>query len=497
MNAAGHVLIVDDDDDALRLLATLLERNGYRVLTAPDAEAAIRVVEDKGESIDVVVLDLMMPGRMNGYELCDWLRRRDAVTREIPVIVLSVKCSPQDMARSFASGAFQHITKPYDIHYLLAVIDSMLRLKRIQDDARETAHKFAAIFENAPVGLLVVDTDQEVLEMSRALRERYPDIRPGGGMRAWEFLGEEEGDGPDPDTPLAAALRNGEIRRRVVQGRDRDGEVWWDMSAAPLLDKKNRISGAVLILQDITRTRRAEEKMREEVEHAREAEEKMRVAADRYKHALTRQDELTMGLLNTQRELRQKKTELEASNRELEESKRKLEEMNALLEKLSVTDELTGLENRRHFNELFDRETRRAMRYDHPLSVIMLDIDHFKDVNDTWGHPTGDLVLQHLGEILRDHLRETDIIARYGGEEFIMALPETTPEIAARVAERLRERVEDESFHTDDGREIRITVSIGVVSRMGDLDPRRLVASVDEALYKAKRGGRNRVEIAA
>ncbi|MFW5857464.1 MAG: diguanylate cyclase [Planctomycetota bacterium] len=497
MPTSGHVLLVDDDEDALRLLATLLERNAYSVLTARNAAEAIEVVEAHGETIDVVVLDLMMPGEMNGYDLCDWLRNRDAVTRDIPVIVLSVKCSPQDMARSFASGAFQHITKPYDVHYLLAVVDSMLRLKRIQDDARRTAEKFGAVFENAPVGILVVDEQQEVLEMSRALRERYPDVRPGAGVHAYEFLFDPPREAPDPDGPLTAAIERGEIRRQVREGHDREGAVWWDMAAAPLLDKKHRTCGAVLILQDVTRARLAEEKMREEVEHARQAEEKMRTAVDRYKHMLSRQDELTEGLMNTQRELRQKKAELEESNRALEESKRKLEQVNALLERLSVTDDLTGLQNRRHFNEIFDLETRRAMRYYHPLSVIMLDIDHFKEVNDTYGHPAGDRVLQKLGQILRDHLRETDIIARYGGEEFIMALPETTPEIAHRVAERLRERIENESFGTENGKPLQITVSIGLVSRLGQLDAKDLVASADEALYRAKRAGRNRVVTAA
>jgi diguanylate cyclase (GGDEF)-like protein len=232
-----------------------------------------------------------------------------------------------------------------------------------------------------------------------------------------------------------------------------------------------------------------EERLRDEVERKRATEEKLRQAVDRHKAVLTQQDRNADRLLEVQRELRRK-------TKELGETNEKLEAANALLEMLSITDELTGLFNRRRFNEAFTMEVRRATRYHHSLSVIMLDIDHFKEVNDTHGHPAGDIVLKRLGAILRDHLRETDLVARYGGEEFVMVLPETTLEIARTIAERLRARIENETFRTDE-KELRITVSMGLVSRQGTLEAEALLAEADEALYRAKSGGRNRVELAA
>jgi len=490
MATGGQVLLVDDDLDARRLLAILLERNQYGVLTAATAEEAITLLGKRAAQFDLVVLDLIMPGGKDGYAVCDWMREQSPAVREIPIVVLSVKSSPRDMARSFASGAFQHVTKPYDIHYLLAVVDSMIRFKRVQDEARAAAEKFGAVFENAPVGIMVVNRDHEVLEMSRALRERYPEAAPGSGVKAHEILYAPPRAEPDPDSPLTDAVERGESRRSTVPLAGSQGTVWWDMSAAPLADQQGRVTGAVLIMHDVTASREMEERLRQEVERATAAEDKARMAMKRYKDNVVRQDEMTGRLIDTQRELRRKTTQLEEANL-------KLEKANVLLEKLSITDDLTGLDNRRHFDELFGTETRRATRYYHPLSVIMLDIDHFKEVNDTHGHQAGDKVLKRLGDILGQYLRETDIVARYGGEEFVMVLPETTPEIAERIASRLRESIEAESFPLGDGAEIKITVSMGVVSRRGQLEADALVAAADEALYEAKRTGRNRVVMAA
>jgi two-component system, cell cycle response regulator len=164
---------------------------------------------------------------------------------------------------------------------------------------------------------------------------------------------------------------------------------------------------------------------------------------------------------------------------------------------LSVTDPLTGVFNRGYMNTHLPDEIVRARRYGRPLSVIMCDIDHFKRVNDTFGHQAGDAVLQHFATGLRQLVRtNVDWVARYGGEEFIVVLPETTMEGASSAAERLREHVEGLVISFE-GRDIRITASFGVAGRDrvsgADLRPETLIADADTCLYRAKDEGRNRV----
>lgn len=175
-----------------------------------------------------------------------------------------------------------------------------------------------------------------------------------------------------------------------------------------------------------------------------------------------------------------------------------LREMNAQLEALSVTDALTGLANRRRLMTRLDEEVQRARRYKTPLSVVMIDIDHFKDVNDTHGHAMGDMVLRNIGAMLKASVRATDLAARYGGEELTLILAHTDGPGAVQVAENLREKFA-ELEHTLDGVTIRKTVSMGVSSRDGQGEvptSEDLLKVADEALYRAKQGGRNRVEVA-
>jgi diguanylate cyclase (GGDEF)-like protein len=164
----------------------------------------------------------------------------------------------------------------------------------------------------------------------------------------------------------------------------------------------------------------------------------------------------------------------------------------------AVTDELTGLANNRAFRDVADQEAARARRFGHSFSLLMLDVDDFKKVNDTHGHPQGDEVLRRIGAILRAESRGIDAPARYGGEEFAVALPETGTEGAVELAERIRARIEAEEVpFTDRDGELRITASLGVASIPDSAaDVRALVAAADAALYAAKRGGKNRVELA-
>ena len=175
-----------------------------------------------------------------------------------------------------------------------------------------------------------------------------------------------------------------------------------------------------------------------------------------------------------------------------------LEKANKEIKLLSRTDSLTGCYNRGHLNELLPREINRALRYKHPLALAMCDIDHFKKVNDTYGHQCGDEVLKILVQSITDLIRaDTDWLARYGGEEFMLVLPETNLDNAYGLAERLRKHIAQKTIETEEDR-LSITASFGVTAfdvatKSSSITPEALINAADRYLYEAKRKGRNKV----
>lgn len=175
---------------------------------------------------------------------------------------------------------------------------------------------------------------------------------------------------------------------------------------------------------------------------------------------------------------------------------RELQQVNEKLERLANTDSLTGLANRRHFMEVLNAEIERAERYDRALSLVLVDLDHFKEVNDSWGHLVGDEVLRATARVLESVCRDVDLAGRIGGEELALILPETTEEGASTVAERVRSRIENLRHEAPDGEGFRVTGSIGVAWLDDDVHSREdLLRQADRALYRAKEEGRNRVRL--
>ena len=183
--------------------------------------------------------------------------------------------------------------------------------------------------------------------------------------------------------------------------------------------------------------------------------------------------------------------ELEATAEELQASNDELEGMNQRLALLATTDGLTGLDNHRAFQEKLRREMAIAGRMECDLGLLILDVDFFKQYNDTYGHPAGDEVLRILGRLLKESVRAIDHVARYGGEEFAIILPNTNPQAMFEIGERIRTAVAEYLFPNRT-----ITLSIGAVALQGSsMDAEAFVQCADRALYESKRGGRNRLTL--
>jgi diguanylate cyclase (GGDEF)-like protein len=321
--------------------------------------------------------------------------------------------------------------------------------KNLEHALRETQETLRHILEILPVGVWVMDKDGRITHGNPAGRRiwggaRYVGPEEFGEYRGW-WMSTGKPIAPD-EWAATRAIRTGEssIDEEIrIQCFDGSEKIILN-SALPLYDLERHISGAIIVNQDIT---------------------------------ARKQEEI---------ELHRVQETLEVANRELRAALAR-EQLRAR------TDELTGLHNRRHFFELGEREHSVARRHGRPLSVIMIDIDHFKRVNDTFGHQAGDEVLAHVARIVAAHRRSGDIVARYGGEEFVLLLPETTAEQAYLVAEQLRGAIAATGLDTPGGRAT-FTISGGVTGLGGDGQSlEELIRRADRALYAAKAQGRNRV----
>ncbi len=221
------------------------------------------------------------------------------------------------------------------------------------------------------------------------------------------------------------------------------------------------------------------EAMAEHLEHSREENERARRALEKHKHDL-------------ELRVQQRTGELLEANDQLREEIRERERIEAVLQQTAQTDYLTQLPNRRAMIQILDKEAARFQRAQHPFSLVLLDIDHFKSINDSFGHDGGDEILVSIAEHMRHWMREKDVLARWGGEEFLILLSDTKVDRATEQAERLRAAIEAQTFSIQQG-DTRVTASLGVAGYISDQGIDSCIKDADIALYRAKSGGRNRV----
>lgn len=454
----ARVLVVDDIPANIKLLEARLTAEYFDVVTATNGPAAIQICE-RGEA-DIVLLDVMMPG-MDGFEVCRRLKASPTTTH-IPVVMVTALDQPSDRLQGLDAGADDFLTKPLDDTALFARVRSLSRLKGVMDELRTRAVASRDLGFADP---LVAAAAESGLNARILLVED----RATSSERLYAALANYHSVEVETD-PQAAVMR-------VAEG---DFEV-----VLVSLDLKG-FDGLRLCsqLRALERTRNAAVLLLGESEDKARILRGLEIGAHDF---LVRPIDRNELLARVKTQVRRKRY-----GDRLRSSLHNSMEM-------AVMDQLTGLHNRRyldsHLSALFDESALRARS----LSILILDIDHFKAVNDTYGHDAGDEVLREFANRVRACTRAIDVVARFGGEEIVAILPDTAIDAAYAVAERIREQVHNEPFIVQDGRHsINVTVSIGVTSRRaGDATAEVLFKRADQALYRAKQDGRNRVVRAA
>lgn len=448
---SARILVVDDQPANVRLLEARLQAEYFDVCTADNGQTALELA--RLEQPDVILLDVMMPG-MDGYEVCRRLKA-DAATRHIPVVMVTALDQREDRIKGLDAGADDFLTKPIDEVSLFARVRSLLRLKAVLDELRyreDSAALAGALVDSGDdIGVaqdvVIIAADQRVMPRYTAAMPDGANCRtytdPAEGMKAISV--ETDLLIVDLTSPAFDGLR--------ICARVRSDNATRQL---PIL--------AVVNPDDVPTAVRSLDLGVNDVVYR----------------------PVDGGELNARArtQLRRKRYADQLRNN-LEQS----------LE-MAVTDPLTGLHNRRYITSRLRQAIDSANNGGAPVSVLIADIDHFKRVNDTWGHDAGDAVLKEFAKRIIDGLRALDLASRYGGEEFVVMMPGAGLAEAAIAAERLRGRIEASAFEIPGSDPINVTVSIGLAQLSADEDMQSLLRRADAALYEAKTEGRNRVQAA-
>ncbi|PJT37822.1 PleD family two-component system response regulator [Ochrobactrum sp. 23A/997/2015] len=454
----ARILVVDDVDSNVKLLEARLLSEYYEVVTAHSGPEAIKIC--LGGQIDVVLLDILMPD-MDGFEVCRRLKD-DPRTSNIPVVIVTSLDGAEDKIRGLEAGADDFLFKPVSDLQLMSRVKSLARLKLVSDE----------LFQRTGT---VADAEVETLLASK-MGGNYADKDEVARIL---IVDEDE---------LAAA------RLRLILGETYRVDVASDANTALIraidTDYDSIVVSANFTYYDPLRL----------CSQLRTIERTRLVPII----LVVREDEGALVVraleLGVNDYLMRPLEKLELFARLRTQIKRKC--YNDLLRQslnrtitMAVTDSLTGLHNRRYLDTHMPVLLTRAMGRERPLSVIMLDFDHFKRINDQFGHDAGDDVLREFAARLRKNIRGMDLLCRYGGEEFVVVLPDSDVEAARAVAERIRTAVSEAPFSVANGKhKVNLTVSMGIAGLrlIGD-SAEALFSRTDAALYQAKKGGRNRI----
>jgi two-component system cell cycle response regulator len=456
----ARVLVVDDLLPNVKLLEAKLRAEYFEVVTAQSGEEAIAAAE--ADQPDIVLLDVMMPG-MDGFETCRALKG-SPTTCHIPVVMVTALDQQADRLAGLNAGADDFLTKPVQDVALFARVRSLSRLKQMTDELRRRHAQGAEMGVVSPALLddlgseerrILVVTDEEVIDgLEGGVAELPATVRFEYQSDGRVALDRMRDDAPDVIL-LDLAMESYDPLRLCSAVRSFEGS-----RLVPIL--------AVARSADTRKLVRA-----------------LDIGVNDYMMRPVDPQEAAARIRTQLKRLRYVES-LRASFDETLE--------------LAVTDQLTGLYNRRYLATQLPKMIQDARAKMRPLSVMVLDIDHFKRVNDTLGHDVGDVVLKEVARRLRLSVRGVDLACRYGGEEFVFVMPDTDATFAEIVAERLRAAIAREPIDVPNGEPLPVTTSIGVASLDLSSDaetPQTLIKAADEALYRAKDDGRNRVAMRA
>lgn len=448
---SARILVVDDIEANVRLLEAKLCAEYYEVMTASDGPTALAIAA--AEKPDIVLLDIMMPG-MDGFQVCRRLKD-DPETRHIPVVLVTALDGRSDRVAGLEAGADEFLTKPIDDVMLFARVRSLTRLKTVIDElrAREASGRRVGVIAGAHSRLggtggrilIVDDNERQADRICAELAVEHRPVIETGPEKAMISA-----RGPVDLVIVNAAARNFDGLRFAAQLRSDEATRSLPILAVVDYDDRPRLVKALEIgVNDILARPIDPQELA--------ARARTQIRRKRYTDYL--RDNLDHSL------------------------------------ELAVTDQLTGLHNRRYMTSQLDALARRAAVGGDPVALLVIDIDHFKKINDSFGHAVGDEVLREFAVRLASNVRAIDLPVRFGGEEFVVVMPETELEHAHRIAERIRLHVAGSPFRVLGGEELlTVTISIGVAASLGDDDgPDALVKRADEAMYEAKAKGRNRV----
>jgi two-component system cell cycle response regulator len=452
----ARVLIVDDHAVNIRLLEARLAAEYFAVVTAGDGPQALEICA-RGEC-DIVLLDVLMPG-MDGLEVCRRLKQNPA-TAHLPVVMITALDEPGDRVAGLEAGADDFLTKPVDDLALITRVKSLVRLKALTDELMRHVSTTAEIGLDEPFDPASID--------GNAGRVLVVDDEAGAAERFGTMLAPNHAVDIEP-SPQQALFRAAEGNYDLVMVSLRLKEMDGLRLCSHLRSlERTRLLPIVIVVDP--------------EDHARLLRGIDLGVHDYLVRPVDRQELLA----RVRTQVRRKRF-----------SDRFRERMQLTIE-MAVTDDLTGLHNRRYLERQLATMVQQAVTHQKPLSVFVLDIDHFKAINDDYGHAAGDDVLREFARRVRNTVRGTDLTCRLGGEEFVVAMSDTDAALALSVGERLRQKIAEDRFRVSEGQGMKVTVSIGIASLASANDtPADLLKRADEALFDAKRAGRNRVAAAA
>jgi two-component system cell cycle response regulator len=451
---SARVLVVDDVPANVKLLEARLSAEYFDVVTASGGQQALDICA-RGEC-DIVLLDVMMPD-MDGFEVCRRLKS-NPVTHFVPVVMVTALDSPADRVRGLDAGADDFLTKPVSDVVLIARVRSLTRLKMMTDELRMRA------ITSHDIGILAPET-QAIADEGRGGRILLVDDRASSYERIAPMLAQEHS--VDVEINPADALFNaaeGDYDLLIVSLGLENFDGLRLCSQARSLERTRHVP--ILAISDAdnnTRLLRG-----------------LEIGVNDYLLRPVDRNEL-MARARTQIRKRRYSEHLRDNVQHTIE--------------MAITDALTGLHNRRYLESHMGTLAEQSGARGRPLALMMLDIDYFKSINDSYGHDAGDDVLREFAVRIRKSIRGIDLACRYGGEEFVIMMPDTDIAVANVVAERLRRSIAGEPFAIDKGsKKIEVTLSIGIATLQSKGEPiGDVMKRADQALYRAKRDGRNRV----